>query len=237
MRVLVVEDDVRLAEALQRGLEEQGMAVDVAADAEEGLIAATGAPFDVVVLDVMLPGSVDGIALCAQLRARRVRSRVLMLTARDTVDDRVRGLDAGADDYLVKPFAFRELLARLRALARRHLPDRSAVLEFGSLRIDTSAREATVEGRSVLLTPKEFAILEYFGHHAGQLLTRSQVEQTIWNYDLAPASNLVEVYVGRIRRKLCEAGLPDPFATIRGEGYRLDGRRLCDTSSSAPASA
>lgn len=237
MRVLVVEDDLRLAEALQRGLEEEGMAVDLAADAEEGIAAATATAFDVVVLDVMLPGQVDGFALCAELRGRRVQSRVLMLTARDTVDDRVRGLEAGADDYLVKPFAFRELLARLRALTRRHLPDRSAVLDFGTLRVDTSAREATVDGRPILLTPKEFSILEYFAHHAGQLLTRSQVEQTIWNYDLAPASNLVEVYVGRIRRKLCDAGLPDPIVTIRGEGYRLDGRRLCDAFSGAPASA
>lgn len=237
MRVLVVEDDVRLSVALRRGLEEDGFAVDVVGDGDGAVTAAVMTPFDAIILDVMLPGETDGFAVCAQLRRARVRSRVLMLTARDAVDDRVRGLDAGADDYLVKPFAFRELLARLRALVRRHLDDRAAVIDIGSLQVDTSARDARVGGRSLVLTPKEFAILEFFVLHAGQLLTRSQVERAIWNDELAPTSNLVEVYVGRIRRKLVDAGVVDPFVTIRGEGYRFDRQRLCDAFSAGPASA
>ena len=213
------------------------MAVDLAAGADDALAATAGTTFDVLILDVMLPGSMDGFRLCSTLRGQHVESRVLMLTARDAVDDRVRGLEAGADDYLVKPFAFRELVARVRALTRRHLDDRSAVLEIGILCVDTSTREATLAGQPLVLTPKELAILEFFALHPGQLLSRSQLEQHLWNYDLAPASNLVEVYVGRIRRKLADAGGPDPFVTVRGGGYRLDRDRLCEPSSGAPGSA
>jgi DNA-binding response OmpR family regulator len=144
-----------------------------------------------------------------------------MLTARGSVEDRVAGLSCGADDYLVKPFAFRELLARVRALTRRHLDNRAAVLEAGPIRLDTVSREVTVGGRPLQLTAKELAILEYFMHHPGRVLTRVQVEDHVWNYDFAAESNLVEVYVGRIRRKLAAAGAGDAIATVRGVGYRL----------------
>ena len=236
VRILVVEDDRRLAAALRRGLREDGFAVDLVEDGGEAVAFASTTTFDAIVLDIMLRGPDDGFAVCLALRDHRIRVPVLMLTARDAVNDRVRGLEAGADDYLVKPFALRELTARLRALTRRHLDSRQAVLRTGSLRLDTAARNIAAGNRMLSLTSKEFHILEYFMHHPRRLLSRSQVEQHIWNYDLAPASNLVEVYIGRIRRKLVEAGVPDPFVTVRGEGYRFEPERLCDASSNAPAS-
>ena len=236
MRVLIVEDDRRLATALRKGLREEDVAVDLIEDGEEAVSFAATTPFDAIILDIMLRGRDDGFAVCAALRERRIEAPILMLTARDAVDDRVRGLNAGADDYLVKPFALRELVARLRALTRRHLDARQAVLRAGALELDTAARVATIGQRRLDLTSKELSILEYFLHHPGQVLTRSQVEQHIWNYDLAPASNLVEVYVARIRRKLGDAGANDPFVTVRGDGYRFEPERLCDASSNAPAS-
>jgi two-component system OmpR family response regulator len=222
MRVLVVEDDLRLAAGLRRGLREAGFAVDLAGDGPEGLEAALATAFDVIVLDVMLPG-LDGVEVCTELRHRRVRTPILMLTARDAVSDRIRGLDAGADDYLVKPFAFGELLARLRALGRRDLGQRTSVLESGDIRLDTGARTVTVAGRAVDLRAKELAVLECFMHNPGRLLTRTQVEEHVWSYDFNGGSNLVEAYIARLRRKLSEAGASDPFVTVRGAGYRLVG--------------
>ena len=236
MRVLVVEDDRKLAMSLRKGLDEEDISVDLAHDGEEGVGAALATQYDVIVLDVMLPGAADGYAVCTALRNHRVRTPVLMLTARDAVADRVHGLESGADDYLLKPFAFRELVARLRALTRRHLEDRRSLLQAGILQLDTAARRVVAGTRTLDFTPKELSILEYFMHHAHQMLTRAQVEQHVWNYDLAPASNLVEVYIGRIRRKLVEAGLTDPFVTLRGEGYRFDPERLCETPSGTRAS-
>jgi DNA-binding response OmpR family regulator len=221
MRVLVVEDDTQLAAALRRGLEEASFSVDLARTGDEGLAAATATPFDIVVLDVMLPGK-DGLAVCAELRRARVDTPILMLTGRDTVSDRITGLDAGADDYLVKPFAFGELLARLRALGRRHLPDRSALLEAGELRLDTASQTVSVNGTRVELRAKEFAVLQYFMLNPGRLLTRTQVEEHVWNYDFQADSNLVEAYIARIRRKLGQAGAADPFVTVRGAGYRFE---------------
>jgi DNA-binding response OmpR family regulator len=222
VRILVVEDEARLANMLRRGLEEEGLAVDVVPDGEEALAAATSTSFDVISLDVMLPGGMDGFAVCSELRRRRVRTPVLMLTARDAVDDRVKGLEAGADDYLIKPFAFVEFLARVRALARRHLEDRSAKLEVGQLIVDTAARELIVAGQPVRLTAKEFALLEYLVHHPRHVLSRGQIEEHVWNYDFQGGSNLVDVYVGRIRRRLREAGAHDKIVTLRGVGYRFD---------------
>jgi two-component system OmpR family response regulator len=158
VRILIVEDDLRLANMLRLGLEEDGFGVDLVDNGEDALAAATATPFDLVTVDVMLPGSIDGFAVCAGLRRRRIRTPVLMLTSRDAVEDRVRGLESGADDYLVKPFAFVEFLARLRALARRHLEDRSSVLQSGTLSLDTAARELRVKGRPIKLTSKELAI-------------------------------------------------------------------------------
>jgi len=222
VRILIVEDDQRLATALRKGLQQADISVDIVGNGADAVSAAGATPFDVILLDVMLPGGLDGFQVCATLRRNRVHVPVLMLTGRDAVDDRVLGLEAGADDYLVKPFAFRELLARIRALSRRHLEDRSAILVAGSLSLDTAARIATVEGRPVVLTAKEFSILEYFLHNPGRVLTRTQVEEHVWNYDFDSASNLVEVYVGRIRRKLAAEGLPGLLVTVRGAGYRLD---------------
>ncbi len=195
------------------------MAVDNAYDGDEGLSGALATPYDVILLDVMLPG-MDGFAVARQLRRKRVQTPILMLTARDAVDDRVAGLEAGADDYLVKPFALREVIARLRALARRHLANRASKLQAGPVVLDTAAHRLEVEGRSVELTAKEFAILEYFLLNQGRLLTRGQIIDHVWDYDFSGGRNLVEVYINRLRRKLIEAGAGDPFVTVRGAGYR-----------------
>jgi len=219
VRVLIVEDDRRLAESLRRSLVESRMAVDVAHDGEEALAAAGSTTYDVIVLDVMLP-RLDGLEVTRSLRERRVDTPILMLTARDGVDDRVAGLDAGADDYLVKPFALREVVARLRALTRRHVPNRKAQLRAGNLLLDTAAQTLTVDDRAVELTAKEFAILEYFLLNQGRLLTRSQILEHAWDYDFEGGRNLIEVYIGRLRKKLIEAGAGDPFVTVRGSGYR-----------------
>jgi DNA-binding response OmpR family regulator len=196
------------------------MAVDVAHDGEEGLAAASSTPYDVIVLDVMLP-RLDGREVTRRLREHRVETPILMLTARDGVDDRVGGLEAGADDYLVKPFALREVIARLRALTRRHVPNRTAQLKAGKLMLDTAAHLLMVDGREVDLTTKEFAILEYFLLNQGRVLTRGQILEHGWDYDFEGGRNLIEVYIGRLRKKLVEAGAGDPFVTIRGSGYRF----------------
>ena len=222
MRLLIVEDDRRLATTLRRGLTEEGFSVDTVEEGQEAVDAAETTPFDAIVLDVMLPGELDGFQVCEAIRRRHIRTPVLMLTALDEVDNRVRGLEAGADDYLVKPFAFRELLARLRALTRRHLDDRGAVLHVGDVELDTSARTVHVAGEPVTLTAKEYAILEYLMHHRGRLLTREQIQDHVWNYDFEGESNIVEVFIGRIRRKLVAAGATDPITTVRGAGYRYE---------------
>jgi DNA-binding response OmpR family regulator len=221
MRILVVEDDRRLAASLRRGLEDVGFAVDTAYDGEEAIACTEVTSFDLIVLDVMLPG-LDGLEVSRRLRGRRVHVPILMLTARDSVDDRVQGLEAGADDYLVKPFALRELVARMKALLRRHLPDRTSILRSGPIELDLGRYELRVHGRTVALTAKEFAILEYFMLNPGQLLTRDQIIEHVWNYDFDGGHNLIEVYVGRLRRKLTGAGASDPLVTIRGFGYRFD---------------
>jgi DNA-binding response OmpR family regulator len=221
MRVLLVEDDHRLAASLRRGLEEAGFAVDTAYDGEEALSSATGTPFDLIVLDVMLP-RLDGLEVSRALRQQRVHIPILMLTARDSIDDRVRGLEAGADDYLVKPFALRELVARMNALLRRHIPDRTSVLRSGPVLLDVGKHELRVNDQVVGLTAKEFAILEYFMLNQGRLLTRNQIIEHVWNYDFDGGHNLIEVYIGRLRRKLTGAGAPDPFVTVRGYGYRFE---------------
>lgn len=236
MRVLLVEDDRRLVALVRRGLEQSGMATDVVGEGEGALEAAAQADFDVIVLDVMLPGKRDGLEICSELRARRIRTPVIILTALDSVDERVRGLEAGADDYLAKPFALRELIARVRALARRHLEDRAAVLEAGPLRLDTGGRELTVAGLPLEMTAKELAILEYLMHHPGRVLSRTQIEENVWNYDFAGESNLVEVYVARIRRKLAAAGVEGLITTVRGSGYRLQRGSAWSPPSGAPAS-
>jgi DNA-binding response OmpR family regulator len=217
----VVEDDHRLADMVRRGLAEAGISVDVIHDGDEGLAGAADTTFDVIVLDILLP-RMSGFQIAKELREKGVHTPILMLTARDSIDDRVRGLGSGADDYLVKPFAMRELIARIQALARRHLPGRSAILKAGPIQLDAAAHRLTVSGQEVELTAKEYAILEFFLHNPGRLLTRAQVIDHVWSYDFAPGRNLVEVYIGRLRQKLTKAGAQDPFVTLRGSGYRFE---------------
>ncbi len=224
MRVLLVEDDRLLADALERGLMETGIAVTHVSESDGAIAAGLAGAFDVIVLDIMLPGSMDGFQVATELRRRQVGTPILMLTGRDAVEDRVRGLESGADDYLLKPFAFQELLARLHALARRHLPSRSAVLRMGSISLDSSRRTVEVGQLRVSMTGKELAVLEYFMLHPGQVLSRAQILAHAWpddSYESAE-SNVVEVYVGRVRRKLIAAGSPDPFRTVRGAGYLME---------------
>jgi DNA-binding response OmpR family regulator len=220
MRILVIEDNYRLNSSLQMNLAHEGYSVDTAYDGQEGQDLAELTPYDLIILDILLPKK-DGLEVCRELRRRRIHTPILLLTARDSVDDRVRGLDCGADDYLVKPFAIRELLARLRALLRRNHPYTNGRLEIGDLVIDPVAHNVERDKRSIDLTPKEFALLEYFMYHPNQVVTREMIEQHIWNYDFECSSNVIDVYVRRLRRKI-----DDPFevkllATIRGIGYRL----------------
>ena len=200
------------------------MAVVHAADSDGAAGAALGSSFDVIVLDVMLPGSMDGFEVAAWLRRRNVGTPILMLTGRDAVGDRVRGLEAGADDYLLKPFAFQELLARCRALTRRHLPARGNVLRMGQVSLDTARRTVHVDRQPLHMSSLELAVLEYFMLHPGQVLSRQQVLEHAWpdGVNESSGSNLVEVYVGRVRRKLISAGSPDAFTTVRGAGYLME---------------
>jgi len=216
MRVLVVEDEVRMAGLLKRALQEEGHAVDVAADGQEGLWLATENAYGAIVLDVMLPG-LDGFQVCRRLRESGTWVPVLMLTARDAVGDRVRGLDAGADDYLVKPFSLLELAARLRALARRDDRFRPVILAEGDLRLDPAAKRAWRAETELHLSPKEFALLEFFLRHAGRVLTRSQIIEVVWDFAYDGGSNVVDQYVNYLRRKI---GRHD-IETVRGMGYRL----------------
>jgi len=220
VRVLVVEDETRMAGLLKRALQEEGHAVDIASDGPEGLWLATENAYEAVVLDVMLPG-LDGIQLCRRLRESGSWVPVLLLTARDSVGDRVRGLDAGADDYLVKPFSLLELAARLRALARRGDRPRPAVLAEGDLRLDPAAKRAWRAGTEVQLTPKEFALLEFFLRHPGRVLTRSQIIEAVWDFAYDGGSNVVDQYVKYLRRKVDVPFGRHDIETVRGMGYRL----------------
>jgi two-component system, OmpR family, response regulator len=220
MRVLVVEDEKKLAELLARGLREEGYAADLADRGEEALWMAHAVPYDVIVLDVMLPG-LDGFDVCRRLRNDGVWSPVLMLTARDAIDDRVTGLDAGADDYLAKPFSFEELLARLRALARRAPQERPAVLEVGELRLDPAAHQAWRGDAELDLSAKEFALLELFLRRPGVVLTRAQLLDGAWDIAFEARSNVVDVYVRYLREKIDRPFGRDSIETVRGVGYRL----------------
>ncbi len=218
MRVLIVEDDLRMARLVRRGLVGEGLAADVAHSGEDALWLAQAHPYDTIVLDVMLPG-LDGFETCRQLREAGVWTPVLMLTARDAVEDRVAGLDSGADDYLVKPFAFAELLARLRALARRGDNERPAVLAVGDLRLDPATREVSRGGIAVELSGKEFALLECFMRRPGEVLSRLDLLEHAWDFAYENRSNVVDVYIRRLRRKIGDESLE----TVRGAGYRLRG--------------
>lgn len=221
MYVLVVEDERRLAELIRRVLEEEGHTVDVAHDGEEGLAMALDGSHDVIVLDILLP-ELDGIEVCRRLRAARVDTPILLLTALGSIEDRVHGLDAGADDYLPKPFAFQELLARLRALARRRVDPREPTqLTYGDLVVDLRRHRVERGGRPIALSSKEFALLEYLLRNQGRVVTRSQILDHVWGYDYAPDSNLVDVYITYLRRKLDRGKSPSLIRTIRGVGYSI----------------
>jgi two-component system OmpR family response regulator len=216
VRVLVVEDEAKLAALLREGLRRRGMGVDVARTGEEAVMRATATSYDLILLDVMLPGH-DGFEVCRRLRAREVWSPTLMLTALDDVADRVRGLDIGADDYLSKPFSFEELLARMRALIRRGMPPRPTLLTVGDLRLDPAARRVWRGGRELTLTAREFAMLEMFMRHPGEVLSRFELLEHVWDNSYENRSNVIEVYVGYLREKLDR----DTIETVRGAGYRL----------------
>ncbi|MEP6909221.1 MAG: response regulator transcription factor [Actinomycetota bacterium] len=220
MRVLIVDDELKMASLLHRGFLEEGHAADVAGTGEDALWMAQAHPYDAIVLDVMLPG-LNGFETCRKLREADVWAPVLMLTARDAVDDRVTGLDAGADDYLAKPFSFAELLARLRALARRGGIERPAELEVGGLRLDPASRRVWRGSEEIRLSPKEFALLETFMRRPGQALSRFQLLEQAWDFAYENRSNVVDVYVRYLREKVDRPFGTSSLETVRGVGYRL----------------
>jgi two-component system OmpR family response regulator len=220
MRLLVAEDDVRMAGLLRRGLMEDGHVVDVVGDGTEAVWMASENAYDVVLLDVMLPG-IDGFEVCRRLRSSGVWSGVLMLTARDDVEDRVRGLDAGADDYVLKPFSFSELSARVRALIRRGSAPRPTAVEVGDLRLDPVSRQVWRGAAEIELSPKEFAMLELFMRNPGEVLTRTRILEHVWDFAYDGLSNVVDQYVGYLRRKVDKPFGTHDLQTVRGAGYRL----------------
>jgi two-component system OmpR family response regulator len=220
MRALVAEDQLKMASLLRRGLTEEGYAVDVVANGREAVIRGTATEYDVIVLDVMLP-ELDGFEVCRRLRESGAWSPVLMLTARDAVEDRIAGLDAGADDYLSKPFSFAELLARLRALVRRGPVERPAVIEVGSLRLDPRTRQVWRGDAEVGLSAKEFALLETFMRRPGQVLERFELLEHVWDFNYENRSNVVDVYVRYVREKVDRPFGVSSIETVRGAGYRL----------------
>ncbi len=221
MRILVVDDDRKFCEIVKRGLEEDSYAVDCVHDGDDGqYYAENNASYDLIVLDVMMPKR-DGIEMCKNLRAKNVNIPILMLTAKDTVEDRVAGLDTGADDYLVKPFAFPELLARVRALIRRKGETRSPELKVGDLVLNTVTHEVLWKDRSIDLTAKEYAILNYLMQRPNGVVTRTMIEEHAWDYDFDSMSNLVDVYIRRLRQKIDPDLGKSIIQTVRGAGYRI----------------
>jgi two-component system OmpR family response regulator len=220
MRVLIVEDEVKMASLIRRGLREEGMAADVSVKGEDALWMAGATEYDAIVLDVMLPG-IDGFETCRRLRSEGVWAPVLMLTARDSIDDRVAGLDGGADDYLTKPFSFAELLARIRALVRRGQVEHPTVLSAGDLHLDPAAHRVWRGDAEIPLSAKEFALLETFMRNPGQVLDRLQLLEHAWDYEYENRSNVVDVYVRYLREKVDRPFGVDSLETVRGVGYRL----------------
>lgn len=219
MRVLVVEDDPRIAGFLEQGLQESGYAVRVAHDGDDGYLDARYNPYDLIVLDLMLPG-MDGMEVARRLRTEGVTTPILMLTARDTEQDKIHGLDVGADDYLTKPFGFGEFLARVRALLRRESINRASLMRIGDLEVDTASRRVYRSGQEIQLSGREYALLEYLIHHAGQVVTRDLLMENVWS-DAEIESNVIDVYVGYLRQKI-DAPFSRPLIqTVRGVGYSL----------------
>lgn len=220
MHILVIEDEAKVASFIRRGLEAEHYSVDIASDGEAGLIQVFDQDYDLIILDVMLPKR-DGLSVLQELRRHKLRVPVLMLTARDTVADKVEGLDHGADDYLTKPFAFEELLARIRALLRRGSQTQAAVLTLADLRLDPVSREITRAGKRIELTAKEFALLEFFLHQPGRVLSRAVIAQHVWGVDFDTFTNVIDVYVNYVRKKIDADFSPKLIHTVRGVGYVL----------------
>jgi heavy metal response regulator len=220
MRILVVEDDRKVASFIRKGLMEEGYAVDVAPDGETGLAMGLDRPHDVIVLDVMLPGK-SGVQVVRELRQAKVTAPVLLLTARDAVEDKVQGLDAGADDYLTKPFAFAELLARVRALLRRGVSAQAPLIQVADLTLDPARRTVKRSGELIALTNREFALLEYFMRNPGRVLTRTMITEHVWDYSFDSATNVIDVYVNYLRRKIDAGRERKLIHTVRGVGYVL----------------
>lgn len=220
MRVLVVEDEKKTASFIRKALQSEGYAVDMLHDGAEALVAVGNAPFDVVVLDVMLPGR-DGLSVVRQMRERRIATPVLLLTARGEVSEKVEGLNAGADDYLPKPFALEELIARVRALSRRYSDTKSVTLRVGDLALDTVTRKATRAGNPIELARREYLLLEFLMRSAGRICGRMAIVEKVWDYDFDPGTNLVDVYIMRLREKIDSDYEPKLLQTVRGVGYVL----------------
>jgi two-component system OmpR family response regulator len=222
MRLLIVEDNRALLKSLRKGLQEEGFTVDAAADGEEGLFLAEHNEYDAVILDLMLP-KLDGLKLLQTLRRADIQTHVLVLTALDAVDETVRGLNAGADDYMTKPFRFEELLARVRALLRRKYQRKDPRLFVADLEIDTVARNARRCGKDIPLRPKEYALLEFLAHHAGEVVPRSTIWEHLYDWQDESVSNTIDVFISRLRKKIDRLGLPPLIHTVRGAGYLLKG--------------
>ncbi len=220
MRILVVEDDPRLGPSLKKGLEGNHYAVDLATDGDDAVLMAVATPYDLLILDILLPG-LNGFEVCQRLRERERNMPILLLTALGEVDHRVKGLDLGADDYLVKPFAFSELEARVRALLRRSAPVKTPVLRFMDVTLDTGTHEVRRGERVVVLGNKEYALLEFFMRHPHQVLSRTMIAEHVWDGDTEHLSNVIDVYIRYLRRKLCDQNEPDVIYTVRGSGYQL----------------
>jgi len=220
MRILVVEDERQLAKIIKRGLVEEGYAADIAYDGEEAESLAESIPYDLIILDIILPKK-DGVEVCRSLRQKKIKAPVMMLTAKDSISDRVKGLDSGADDYLVKPFAFNELLARVRALLRREGLPKTSKLQVGELAMDVLTRDVWRGERKIELTAKEYAILEYFMRRPNVVVTRTMLGESVWDYEFDGISNIIDVYVRRLRRKIDVDGQGSLIQTLRGAGYRL----------------
>jgi DNA-binding response OmpR family regulator len=221
VRVLVVEDEQKIAQFLKKGLTEKGYAVETVGDADAALERASSSPFDLVILDLLLPGSRDGLELCRELRTRGVRAKILMLTARDTVENKIEGLDAGADDYLVKPFSFRELLARLRALTRRTEVAEPGPIVSGEIRYDPDSREVSRGGETVRLTAREGALFELLLRRRGKVVPRSEIQARIWEDSFDLSTNIIDVYINALRKKLDAGTREKLIQTVRGVGYRI----------------
>jgi len=220
MKILLVEDEKGVAGFIKKGLEEEQYAVDHAADGEAGLALAFASPYDLIILDIMLPG-INGIEICAQIRKKKIQTPVMMLTAKDTVKDKVIGLDSGADDYITKPFAFDEFIARVRALLRRK-QDSLVELRYRELRIDTLSHKVYFGDREIPLRPKEYAILLYLLRNKGQALSRTQIIENVWGYDFNPNTNIVDVHIKSLREKIAEFIPSDFIRSVRGTGYMIE---------------